>query len=553
MKKAGGLLSCLLGGLLIAPAGLFAAGPAGKIPADGVQTRRPNVIFIITDDQHRDTFGFLGGDVLTPNIDRLAHEGAYFDHSYVVSSVCSPSRYTCLSGQAGSRSPSREFKQATTREGVTRVLWNVGFGAKQWNLPRAMQAGGYKTGFVGKWHLNGVLHLTQPIPEGSDPADPAVKKQMRINHQIVCNDLKKWGFDYCGSAYGGNLHDDANLRHTGCDEHNMEWLTKAAVDFIDENKDEPFYLYFAPTLLHVPDVLTSLKADPRISGEGLLDEPITGLMPSREDVLRRVKAAGLPEEAAAATWLDDGVGAVREALERNGIADNTMIIYFNDHGMEYSSKGTCYQGGLLTPTMAWWPGRIQPQVCEGLIQNTDFAPTIMDACGVQVPADMVLDGASFMPLLDGSKKQIRTSTYSEIGLVRAIATERYKYIAFHVPASLMEDKEGRMATQIRHFEEELKNPLFSWLKEEKLDPEARWYQMGMSPGGHRFEREQVRKPSPWKANYFDADQLYDLEKDPLETTNLANDPEHAAVLKKMKALLSDRLSTLPGTYPDLKE
>lgn len=548
MTKINAIKGMLLSAMaLTTSAQLLAATPA----KDTVKKRRPNVIFIITDDQHRETFGFLEHKALTPNIDRLAREGAYFSRDYVVSSVCTPSRYTCMSGQIASRSPSWEFKKATTSDGVTRVLWNLGFGDKQWNLPRAMQAGGYKTGFIGKWHINGILHHATVVPKGSDPADPAVKALMRKNHRVVADKLKDFGFDFCDSVYGGNLHDDASLKNTGCDEHNMEWLTQAAVDFIDQSKDEPFYLYFSPTLMHVPDVLTSLKADPRISGEGLLDEPITGLMPPRADVLRRVKEEGLPEELAGATWLDDGIGAVLKALERNGIAEDTLIIYFNDHGMEYSSKGTCYQGGLITPTMAYWPGKIRPQVCDALIQNTDFAPTIMDVCGVSKPADMVLDGSSFMPLLSGEKKKIRDAVYSEIGLVRAVATDKWKYIAFHVPDGLMGDKEARMAEQRAHFDAEIKNN--PELAGEIMDPEGRYYQMGMSPGGHRFERGQLRKPSPWKENYFAPDQLYNLEKDPLESTNVASDPEHAAVLRKMKALMSSYLEELPGTYPGLKD
>ncbi len=513
------------------------------------QPKRPNVIFIITDDQPVESFGFLKQKALTPNIDRLSEKGAYFSKFYVCSSVCSPSRYTCLSGQYASRCNIPFFKNQCTEDDVTRVLWNVGYEHNQVTLPKALKREGYKTGLVGKWHINGVLDKCTPIAKGSDPFSPQVKKTMQENYTIICNGIKNFGFDYVSSAYAGNLHDDPNLRNTGCDEHNMEWMTKAALDFIDDNKDNPFYLYFAPTLLHVPNVTHSLvHADPRISGEGMLDEPITDIMPSRKSVIERVKAKGINMKYAGATWLDDGIGALIKRLEKHGIADNTLIIYFNDHGMNHGSKGTCYEGGLITPTMAYWPGKIKPQKCDELMQNIDFAPTILDVCGVAVPAEMKIDGKSFMPVLEGKTKKLHDAVYSEIGITRAISTKKWKYIAFHVPASLQRTQQERLADHKAYIESVYKS---SGIKIDP-DPEAKYYQMGMEAGGSRFERGQLTRTAPWKKNYFDPDQLYDLENDPLETTNLALDPKYKSTLEMMQKKLQDFLEDLPGTYPGLK-
>ncbi|MEM9418582.1 MAG: sulfatase-like hydrolase/transferase, partial [Planctomycetota bacterium] len=444
------------------------------------------------------------------------------------------------------------FNKETTTEGVRRVLWNIGFADDQPTLPRVLQANGYRTGFVGKWHINGVGKWENPPAPGSDPSDPAIAAILKENHDSIAHDIKAFGFDYADGVYRGNLVDDKKLVNTGMDEHNMEWLTKAALDFIEESRDEPFYLYFATTLNHVPDPKVSLKADPRISGEGLLDEPITGIMPPRESIYTRLKEHGVPEDLADATWLDDGVGAVLNKLEELGIADNTLVIYFNDHGMADKSKGTTYEGGLISPTLAYWPGRITPQRVSSITQNTDFAPTILDAAGVTPPDDMIIDGKSWLPLVDGKVDKTHESAYSEIGLVRSVSTPEWKYIAFRVPPSLQRTKAERLAEHKALFAElKEKQP---WIRDNphyEIDPEARYHQMGMAPGGSRFERGQRNPEAAWIDNYFDADQLYHLAVDPKESTNLADDPAYAEKLAEMKAILRGYLEEMPDEFEKL--
>jgi arylsulfatase A-like enzyme len=485
---------------------------------------RPNILFIITDDQKRDELGYLGGSGLTPNVDRLAHEGLRFNRLYVATSVCTPSRYTCLTGQYASRVTTEFFNQHTTSEGVTRVVWNSGFVEGQPNLPKVLRDAGYQTGFVGKWHVGGMDNI-KVVPPGADPADPEVRAAFEHNQASGARKLGEYGFEFARNIYMGNPNDDRSLVNTGMNVHNMEWLTQAGLEFIDENHDRPFFLYFSPTLTHVPPPEDSLKGDPRASGVGLLDAPIEGIQPSRESVMARCREAGLPEELWGSTWLDDGIGALIDRLEEYGILENTLIVHFVDHGMESQSKGTCYQGGLVSPAFVYWKGRIEPGEYDGMLQNTDFAPTFLDVAGIEPPADMVIDGKSFAPLFEDAPYEARESVYSEIGIVRAVSTPEWKYIAFHVPPSLAAE----------------------------AGPDERWYQMGMAAGGHRFERGQYDSGGAWKPNYFDADQLYHLAEDPLETTNLADDPEFADKLAEMKALLAGHLAGLPGTYPGFND
>ncbi|MEM6551137.1 MAG: sulfatase-like hydrolase/transferase [Planctomycetota bacterium] len=490
------------------------------------ETRQPNVVFIITDDQFNDQLGYLEGEALTPNLDRMAREGVVFLRNYVASSVCSPSRYTVLSGQYASRVNLPFFEQSTTDEGVRRVLWNVGFSPGQDTLQSVLRANGYTTGMIGKWHINGVGRHLPPPPKGTDPSDPTINRELAANHDAIVAGIKRFGFDWVDHVYRGNPDDDKWLVNTGLNVHNMEWLTDAALRFIDEHHEQPFFLYFSTTLNHSPDPNRSLKeGDPRASGEGLLPEPVTGVMPPRKTIYERLDKAGIPEKHAMALWLDDGIGAILSKLEERGIADNTLVIFFNDHGMAARSKGTLYEGGLITPTLAYWPGRLKPAVIDALTQNTDFAPTILDAAGITPPDTMTLDGFSWLPLADGKVDSIRDAVYSEIGLVRALSTKDWKYIAFRVPPSLERTRSERMAEHKAYVKE--MNKRYPWTINNpryQLDPEARYYHMGMAAGGSRFERGQHNPGAAWYGNYFDRDQLYHLAVDPLEGTNLAGDP-----------------------------
>ncbi|VGO22472.1 sulfatase family protein [Pontiella sulfatireligans] len=518
--------------------------------------RKPNVIVLYTDDQKMDSFGFIRGKAHTPNIDRLAKTGAYFSNAYASSSVCSPSRYSCLTGQYASRCNTENFHESTSAEGMTKVLWNMGIGDDEWTFAKVMQQNGYKTGMVGKWHVgHGSKYGHRKQVPNSDPSDPATKAVLRYNQEIVCKGIADKGFDFVGGVYAGNPNDDKQLIKTGCNTHAVEWQTKHALDFIEQNKNEPFVLYYASTLLHVPFPHESLKGDPRLSPLGLLDEPITGILPSREDVIRRAKEAGVTNEKLwGATWLDDVVGALQQKLADLGLEDDTLILYFNDNGTDDSGKGSCYQGGAHVPMLAYLPGVVQPGERTELVSNIDIAPTIFEMCGIAPPATMHLDGKSIMPLARNEKTEWRDSLYLEIGLTRAVVSGDFKYLAFRVPESYTNRPlEERMEEHRINMEKIYKQ--HPWTKEKwTLDPEAKYLQMGMSPGGDAMERFQIMTwpPAPFVKNYFDPDQLYDLKRDPRETTNLASNPEYAAKLEKMQGKLKKLLADVPGTFADLK-
>ena len=492
------------------------------VPCPAGRRRPPNVIFIITDDQSLDSFGFLRHKALTPNIDRLARDGVYFSRAYATTSVCTPSRYTCLTGRYASRSTHPKFLRGISKEGQTWVHWNADMGCGEDNVAKALRRAGYVTGIVGKLHGFELPGHSKSLRNDSDPNDPAVRRILAADQAAFAAGLEKHGFDVAQRLHRGNLQSMKNFPDA-LRQHNPEWTVEGALNFIEANKDRPFYLYFATTLLHGPSPLESLKSDPRITEAGLLDRP-PKVQPLRESVFARVKAAGLPESAAPATWLDDSIGALLNKLEQLNLSEDTLIVYFNDHGHE-GGKGTLYEGGVRTPTIIYWPKTVVPSACDELIANIDFVPTILSACRVAPPKGTILDGMDLMPLLTGKSTHTRDSLYCEIGHTRAVITKRWKYLAFRVPPTVRQ----------------------AWGD----DPELRITHIHRVAGGDGTERGQGLKH--YAKHYFDPDQLYDLQNDPREENNLANQPEYEHLLRKMQSLLKSHLERVPGTFAEFRQ
>lgn len=513
------------------------------------EKKKPNIVFIIIDDQQRDEFAYTGGKVLTPNQDMLAAEGAYFENFTAASTVCTPSRYSCVTGRYCSRNQSKSFKKDISSEGIAKVYFNTHVESDRPNIPNVLQKNGYRTGFVGKWHIGFERHKKIEIEKGSDPKDPKTIAKLKEYQASLVEGMKTFGFDYASRVYAGNALDSKQLKNAGVTMHNIEWLTEGALEFIESSKDEPFYLYYSTTLPHSPSPLESMKADPRLSPIGLL-EKAPRVQPSREEVFKRVKDAGLSEDAASASWLDDSIGAILKKLEDLKILDNTMIVFFNDHGMEHSSKSSLYQGAMKTASMTYWKGKIKPQVSEILAQNVDFAATILDVAGVTPPVEMELDGDSYFPNITEGKSEFRESAYGEIGYTRSVQTHKWKYLAFRVPGSIVPSTEEGLREQEEYLNKVKEK--HKWVKWEPV-PNAPISHTGGAPGGDFLNRLIFQAKPPYLENYYDADQLYDIEKDPLETTNLAEDPKYAGELAKMKSLLKGYLDKLPGTFADLKE
>ncbi|MBL7223361.1 MAG: sulfatase-like hydrolase/transferase [Candidatus Brocadiae bacterium] len=506
--------------------------------------RRPNVVLIVTDDQKLEHFGFLRKKALTPHMDRLAGEGMLFTRAYTSTSVCTPSRFSCLTGRYASRCSAPSFLRSYTKERQTNVQWNTLLDHEKFTLPKAMKAAGYVTGMVGKWHNGGPQawgRIRSKIKPADDPADPRVAKTLAEAQEAIHAYIRDQGFGYAAAINMGNFG-SYPIRTMRC--HNQEWITKGALDFIDQHKDKPFFLYMATSLMHGPSPTQSLKADPRITHGGLLANPVAGVQPSRQDVLERTRKAGVPDPLAGATWLDDGIGAVMKRIAEHGLDDDTLIIFFDDQGME-QGKGSCYEGGVRTPMFVRWRGRIRPGKMPALVQGIDIAPTVFDACGIEPPKGMAMDGTSLMPLLRGETKTVRDSLCFEIGYTRAVCTQQWKYLAFRIPPSRRLTLEQRKAMIERYAANKLKH-------EDRVitnKPEDPLSHLGY-PGGQNTEQGGPMRR--YRKVYHDPDQLFDLEADPGEQHNLATDPQYRPVLERMKAELKKHLARMPGTFAEFK-
>jgi arylsulfatase A-like enzyme len=505
-----------------------------------VKQNQPNIIFFIADDMRPGMFNFLPegkGKNLTPNLDRLAEEGTIMMNQYVVSPVCTPSRFNCLTGKYASRAKNEDFLDITEQnEGQTVVQWNTHVIQGDMFLPIYLKEAGYVTGIAGKNHVIDVKGLHTFPDFNADPRSPEIRKKIEENYRLVQKTIMESGFDFADGIY----HD--NPWWLSVDElavHNLDWIAAAGVEFINKNHDKPFFLYFAPTVPHGPGVPErSWNADPTITAAGFLDEP-PEVLPARHTIPERIKEAGM-ERRENILWLDDALGALIKQLEQYNILDNTIIFFFNDHGQ--MGKGTLYQGGIYDPSVIWKSGGFPcGEISQAKITNVDFAPTILDLAGIEVPEN-TFDGISFKGVLNGEATQSRESLYFELGFGRAVIKGKYKYYALRYPEYANNwTVEERMAI-LQDFNELLLSRGREVYVNE--DPTRQFSHIYLVPGGGDAERRSYGE----KPAYFDLDQLYDLEADPDEMVNMANDPKYQDTLEDMKAELQKYLDKLPGKF-----
>jgi arylsulfatase A-like enzyme len=398
--------------------------------------------------------------------------------------------------------------------------FNVELEEDNMNVGAVLQKSGYTTGYVGKFHVGpdikradeyetlGLKYVSGDAPPNSDST-----AAFRHNQRWYRKFLKQKGFSSARHIYWGNLQKPFN-------HHNPEWTIEAALDFIDENKDRPFYLHYCTTLTHGPDKswLTSMD-HPRVSGEGMLDKR-SNTMTDRQVLLQKLEAKGLdPAEGHAGyLWVDDSVGAILKKLDDLGIANNTLIVFTSDHGSKM--KGSLYNtDGTNVPWIMRWPEGIRAGAeCEELIQNIDLAPTFFDLAGEKVPDEYVMDGRSLKPLFGGKKpRQWRDHLYFEVGSARAVCTNDWKYIAVRYPRERIEE--------INKARPDLLPKLMAYIG-----------RMGIGTRG-------AQNPG-----FFEYDQLYHVKKDPNERQNLAWNIEYCERLARMRGLLKSNLESFARPF-----
>lgn len=506
------------------------------------ESKRPNIIFFIADDMYPEMFNCLPegrGKNLTPNLDKLATEGTIMLKQYVVSPVCTPSRYNCLTGNYASRARNPEFLRKTEEEeNQTVIQWNSFITKEDKILSHYLKDLGYTTGFVGKNHVIEAQGIRQPKDFQASAKDPAMARLVADNYRRARQAVLDCGFDYAEAIY----HNNPNF--IGLAElavQNNDWIAEKGIDFIDQNHDQPFFLYFATTIPHGPtEPPRSWKADPRVTAAGYLDSA-PEVWPVRDSLRRRIQMAGLENanNKELVLWLDDSIGALLSALQRHDILDNTIIFFFNDHGQH--AKGTLFQGGVHNPSIVWKKGGFPVgNLCQVPVSNVDFAPTILEMVGLP-NMDSHFDGNSFKAVLDETSEASRESMYFELGYARAVIKGDYKYYAVRYPEYAENWTLAERKAVLEAYNEQRR---FRNMGTYTEDPTMPFGQLELVPGGGGAEQAAYgTNPA-----YFDPDKLFNLTQDPREQINLANDPRYQEVLVDMKEELKQYIEALPGEF-----
>ncbi len=319
--------------------------------------QRPNFVLIFADDLgYGDLSSYGATRHKTPHLDRMAEEGIRLTDFYVPMPFCGPSRGALMTG----RYPFRNGLVSNPSPDVG--LNTIGLPPSEVTIAEALKPLGYSTAAIGKWHMG---HIEQYLP-------------------------RKQGFDeYYGILYSNDMRpvqlveNETVVRYPVLQTELTRDYTRRAIDFIDRNRDRPFFLYLPHAMPHKPlaaseDFYTPETPDDLYS-----------------DVLRE---------------LDWSVGQVLAKLRDSGLDSNTLVFFTSDNGATFGGnnkplramKASSFDGGLRVPAIARWPGRIPPgRVSKEVVASIDIFPTIVAAAGAALPGDRVIDGMDILPLLDG--------------------------------------------------------------------------------------------------------------------------------------------------------
>ena len=501
-------------------ASLLLSGSAAKAQQTG---KRPNIIFIMTDDHGSQAMSCYGSKInKTPNLDRIANQGIRFNNCFCTNSICAPSRAVILTGKYSHKNGLTDNRRV--------------FNGDQTIYPKLLQKAGYETAMVGKWHLK------------SDPQ----------------------GFDYWNILPGQGAYYNPDLIEMGVqkryDGYVTDIITDICLDWLKgRSGDKPFCLIYQHKAPHRnwqpgPDHLTMYDDVELSEPETLFDDystrsaaahdqamTIGGHMypaydlkvspPSEDDEMdknlwkntfgrlteeqqedwneaysgknesfRRANLQGddlvrwkyqryLKDYLRCIASVDDNVGRLLDYLDETGLAENTIVVYTSDQGFYLGEHGWfdkrfMYEESLRMPFLVRYPKAIRPgTVNDNIVVNIDFAPTFLDYAGVKVPSDM--QGESLRPLLEGGNAP-------------------------------------------------------SWRK-------AMYYHYYEYPGAHNVKRHYGIRTERYKLIHFyydiDAWELYDLKNDPHELNNLYNNPTYAGIIRDLKA----QLESLRKQYGDSDE
>lgn len=396
------------------------------------EVKRPNIIYILTDDQRYDELGIMNPLLDTPNMDAIANEGIHFKNAFVTTALCSPSRATILTGQYANTHGVVD-NNAPIREGTI-------------FFPSYLQTAGYKTGFIGKWHMGA---------EGDQP-QPGFDKWISFAGQGEYYPTKRDGTTAQLNIDGVRVNQKGYI---------TDELTDYAVEWLDSlDTEEPFFLYFSHKAVHaefepaerheaqyegeevaLPDNMANTEEnykgkprwvkDQRSSWHGV-DFPYHSTLNVGEYKMQYHRTLSA---------VDDSIGRIRSWLKENGLAENTIVMLMGDNGFMFGEHGlidkrNAYEESMRVPLIATGPGFEGGKVIDEVVANLDIAPTILDIAGAERPEQF--QGRSFKKLGSGEKLEQPWNNefayeyfweydYPQTPTTFAVRTDQYKLIQYH--------------------------------------------------------------------------------------------------------------------------
>lgn len=442
------------------------------------QSNGPNILLIVAEDYGPEMGCYADSNARTPNLDRLASEGIRFERAYVPQAGCSQSRASFLTG----RYPHQHGQIGLATWGFRLYRSEID------SMPKSLSRAGYATGIIGKLHVE---------PESAIPFD---------SHQIPASNFNR---------------------------KNLNQYAKFAEEFITKSQQQgkPFFLSVNFPDAHDPWIrqVDGLPNDP-VSGNQVRAMPYMGIDPK-----------GMREMIAdyynCISRLDSLVGDLLDAIDRTGSKQNTLVIFIGDHGADMlRGKRTCYEGGLRIPMLLRWPDKIVPQVRRELVSTIDLLPTVLSATKAQNIPD--LPGLALQPLFapaDNSKTpEAKNNTWrshlfaeyhthaasSNYFPQRCVRNQRFKLIENLLPNTVHPDYD----TTIKKLNQDA--------LQRGTEPQLDLHQdIANADADVRTAYELARRPPRF--------QLYDLESDPFEFQNLADDPKYEAELRELTSRLKN--------------
>jgi arylsulfatase A len=430
---------------------------------------KPNIVFILADDMgYGDFSAFNDGRSRTPALDGLLTESVCFTQHYSGSPVCNPSRAALMTGRYPHRTGSIDTLEW---RGLERLA------LREVTLADKLKEAGYTTGLVGKWHLGAFDERYHPERRGFDEA--------------VC--------------FRGGMHDYYNWRiefgrdtvRRGDGTYLTDLWTDEAVGFIDQHKtDTPFFLHVTYNAPHTP--LQCPEEDVKPFAEtGRFNEGVSTVY----GMIRR---------------MDAGIARILEALDRNGLCENTMVIFTSDNGPQFGgrtpetdltrfncgfrgAKGHTFEGGIRLPLLVRWPGGLDaPREVHEMSHMTDWFTTLLAVAGVELPRDRTIDGVNILPILRGEPGRACTRRFWQWN----------RYTPLVTCNAAMRDGDWKLVRPV--------------IREAMAVPDIQWLQTCMYDQDYFIEHGVIQEPDPPReVPDPPPPMLFNIADDPLEDDDLA--------------------------------